>query len=276
MATPKVNGAKLRQAIEKFGSLEKAVEGLQNEKLALEKENGQLKKENARLTVNRDQRLAEVKELDDRVNHRARQFEQLSDIVKQYSRQYDLFEGFLAMITSSPSVGDSVESLISVLRTLLESGWQISKKADDARSLFVRTIMGDYLKCYGCANCGAAFLVNKKPHYEYFYNYYVCPACHQHSGVEANDSFLKAMVSEEQQENVRLIEELQKEYNALTPFKVFFDLPCEVCKRLVTEWTEQDLQRGIKGLGWGHGGCWRTSAGQLIQLLRFLEKKWMR
>jgi hypothetical protein len=276
MATPKVNGAKLKRAIEEFGSLEKAVEGLRNEKLALKKESGQLKQENAKLKLNRDKWLAEVKQLDDRVSHRTRQFEQLSDIVKEYRRQYDLFESFLAMVASSPSVADSLEALISSLRTLLDSGWHSSKGANELRSHFVRTILGDYLKCYGCANCGAAFLVNKKPHYEYFYNYYVCPACHQHSGVKADDSFLKAMVSEKQQENVRLIEQLQQEYDALRPFRVFFDLPCEVCKRLVTGWTEQDLQMGIKGLGWGHGGCWRTSAGQLIQLLRFLEKKWTR
>jgi hypothetical protein len=276
MGTPKVNGAKLKQALEKFGSLEKAVEGLQNEKLALEQEKSQLRKDNAKLQLNRDKGLAEVKEFDDRINHRVKQFEQLTHIVEESRRQYDLFEGFLAMMASSPSVTDSLEALINSLRTLLDSGWHSSKGIDELRSHFVRTILGDYLKCYGCTNCGAAFLVNKKPHYEYFYNYYVCPACHQHSRVTADDSFLRAMVSEKQQENVHLIEQLQQEYDALRPFKLFFDLPCEVCKRLVTEWTAQDLERGIKGLGWGHGQCWSTSAGQLIQFLRFLQKEWTR
>ena len=62
------------------------------------------------------------------------------------------------------------------------------------------------------------------------------------------------MVSEERQENVRRVEELQKEYDALTPFRVFFDVPCEICKRLVTEWTDQTLKKGIKGAWVGTGG----------------------
>ena len=276
MATPKANGAKLKQAIEKFGSLEKAVEGLENEKLALEKQNGQLKQENAKLKRNRDSLVAELEEVGNKNRYQKNQFQQLLIVKKQYTRQYALFEGFLAMVASSPSVIDSLEALINSLKTLLDSGWHSSKGPDELRSHFVRTILGDYLKCFCCANCGATFLVNKKPHYEYFYNYYVCPACHQHSRVEANDSFLRAMVSEKQQENVRLIEQLQQEYDALRPFKLFLDLPCEVCKRLMTEWTEQDLRRGIQGLGWGHGRCWRSGPGQVIQLTRYLEKKWLK
>ena len=173
-------------------------------------------------------------------------------------------------------MADSLEALISSLRTLLDSGWHTSKRADDLRSLFIRTIMGDYLKCFHCDNCGTSFIVNKEPCYNYVANYYRCPGCHNYGGLKADDSFLKAMVSEEQQENVRRVEELQKEYDALTPFKVFFDVPCEVCKAPVTEWTEQTLKKGIKGLGWGHGRCWTTSAGQLVQLTRLLEKKWTR
>ena len=55
----------------------------------------------------------------------------------------------------------------------------------------------------------------------------------------ADDSFLKAMVSESQMENVRRVEEFQKENDTLKPFKLFSDLPCEVCKQPVTEWAVQ-------------------------------------
>ena len=116
-------------------------------------------------------------------------------------------------------------------------------------------------------------MVNKEPHYKQFSNYYVCPACHFGSGVRPDNSFLKGMVSEEQIENIRRAEELQKENDALKPLKVFLNLPCEVCGQPVTEWTEQDVKRGVSGLGWGHTACWNTDKGQIKQFFKLVKEE---
>ena len=98
--------------------------------------------------------------------------------------------------------------------------------------------MGDYLKCYRCDKCGAKFIVNKEPCRKYYITLYECPACHFSHQVTEDDSFLKAMVSEEQMENVYQLQQVLKENEALRPLKVFLNLPCEVCRQPITEWTE--------------------------------------
>ena len=143
------------------------------------------------------------------------------------------------------------------------------RKADDLRTLFVRTTMGDFLRCFRCDSCGAQFMVNKEPN-KHFLNYYGCPVCHM-SEVRANDLFLKAMVSGKQLENTRWAQQVQKENDSLRPFKIFFDVPCCICGQSVTEWTEQNLRKGIRGVGWGHVVCWKTPMGQGKQLAKLIK-----
>jgi predicted RNA-binding Zn-ribbon protein involved in translation (DUF1610 family) len=239
MAKPIVDGNKLKQAILKFGSLEKSVTALQKEGQLLLTQNNELKQKVAKLRLESDNLIAENLDMKNKLDQQKKQLQLQAELIEQSKRQYQLFEGFLAMVVGSPSVTKPIEDLIVTLKTLLDSGWHTSHKADDLRSLFIRTVMGDYLKCFRCLNCGASFMVNNEPHYKYFSNYYECPACHFHHKVIADDSFLKAMVSESQMENVRRVEEFQKENDTLKPFKLFSDLPCEVCKQPVTEWAVQ-------------------------------------
>ena len=274
MIPSKVNSAKLKQALEKFGTLEKAVRGLRNGKKALRKHKSQLIHENARLKLVKEKRSREVTSLEDKHSGLKAQLKLMSDWKEQHAHQYKLFEGFLAMLIGSPSVTHSIESLIASLKTLLDPGWGACDKADEARGLFLRITMGDYLKSFRCHKCGASFIVNKEPYNKYFSNYYLCPACHNNSWVEPDDSFLKAMASEKQLENTLRVEELKKENSTLAPFKVLLSLPCEVCGKPVTEWLAQDVRRGILGLGWGHTRCFKTGPGQLVQLTKAVEKKW--
>jgi len=239
VAKPIVDANKLKQAILKFGSLEKSVTALQKEKQLLLTQNNELKQTIAKLTQERDKLTDENLDIHNKLAQLKKQHQLQAELIEQSKRQYQLFEGFLAMLVGSPSVTKPIEDLIVTLKTLLDSGWHTSHKADDLRSLFIRTVMGDYLRCFRCLNCGASFMVNNEPHYKYFSNYYECPACHFHHKVIADDSFLKAMVSESQMENVRRVEEFQKENDTLKPFKLFSDLPCEVCKQPVTEWAVQ-------------------------------------
>jgi len=132
--------------------------------------------------------------------------------------------------------------------------------------------MGDYLKCFRCDTCGARFIVNKEPHNKFYSNYYQCPACHFWYGVKEDNSFLKAMVSDEQLENARRIEEVLKENEALVPLKAFLDIPCEICGKAVTEWTEENVKIAVDGFGWGHTKCWNSDIGQLRQTVKLVNK----
>ena len=133
--------------------------------------------------------------------------------------------------------------------------------------------MGDYLKCYRCDKCGARFIVNKEPCRKYYITLYECPAGHSSYQVTEDDSFLKAMVSEEQMESVYRLEQVLKENEALKPLKVFLNLPCEVCGQPITEWTEYEVQKGVKGHSWGHAKCWNSDEGQIKQYMKLVKEE---
>ncbi len=63
MAVAKINGAKLKQAIEKFGSLEKAIENFENQKGILEKESTKLKKANEEVKLAKERLMADIDDL---------------------------------------------------------------------------------------------------------------------------------------------------------------------------------------------------------------------
>jgi chromosome segregation ATPase len=162
MVPQKVNGTKLKQALDKFKSLESALEEMLKEKSTLEKDNARLKKENEQSELTRDKLSLEVNETNRKLNELKKQLDLLAKTADEYERRYKLFEGFLSMMATSPSVTNSIESAIASLQEILNSGWRSSAKPDELRTLFVRTTMGDYLKCFRCDSCGAKFIVNKE------------------------------------------------------------------------------------------------------------------
>ena len=271
MAAKKVNGTNLKQALDKFGSLHKANERLKDENEALEKQNAQLKQANAHLQQTRDNMLREGRAMDDKLTSQRKLLQVQSSRIEQNARQYHLFEGFIAMVVDSSPLPKPIEAIKALFETLEDPGWQPSKNIADLRSLFVSTIMGDYLKCFHCDRCGASFIVNKEPYYKFIYNYYQCPACHSSGTVKPNGSFLKVMVSEKQLENIHRCVEVQKENDSLRPFKVFFDIRCEVCGKPVKEWNDGNIKKGISGRGWGHTQCWTSQLGQLHQMIKLLK-----
>jgi hypothetical protein len=273
MAAKKVSGSNLKQALDKFGSLHEVNEGLENENQALGKQNAQLKQENVELKQNRDNMLTKVKDLDNRLTRQKELLQLQSNRIEQNDRQYQLFESFIAMVVDSPSLPKSIGAIKTLFQTLDDPGWQATKNIDDLRSLFVSTIMGDYLKCFHCEHCEASFIVNKEPHYKFDSNYYRCPACINPLTVKPDDSFLKAMVSEKHLKDIRSYVEIQEENDSLKPFKLFFGLPCKVCKKPITEWTEQNVRTGINGFGWGHTKCWNSPSGQLKQTGKLLVEE---
>ena len=270
MATLKVNSTDLKEAVQKFGSLQQAIEALQNEEQDRKNHNSQLKQDNGELEVTKNKRLTEIAQLDSQISGKKSDLQSVSEKEQEHARQYQLFEAFIAMVEGSPAATSSVQVLATMINILC-TGWQTSKKVDELRALFVRTVMGDYLKSFRCDYCGAQFMVNKKPHSQYIRNYYQCPACHLPSSVKPDDSFLKAMVSEEQLQNVCQAEQLQKELDDYSPFKAFLGLKCEVCGKPVNQWTDKNIETGIDGFGWGHEACWDTIKGSFMRVTRTAE-----
>jgi hypothetical protein len=81
------------------------------------------------------------------------------------------------------------------------------------------------------------------------------------------------MVSEEQLENVHTTESLMKKSEllmkvtaVLKPFNVLVDMPCEVCHRQITDWTEDKVRIFATGFGWAHEECRKTFIGVLAQI----------
>ena len=265
MIQTKVNGVKLNKNLKQFGSLDKSIE-------AMQKKEKELKQGNTKLQIDKNDLSKQVQSLDSQFHERQGQLQSLSDKIEYYRSQYDLFEGFLAMVGSSSSTTDSLEALIATFQKLAK-GWQTVKTSDELRSMFIRTVMGDYLKCYRCDNCGARFIVNKEPCRKYHVISYKCPACHFSYQVTEDDSFLKAMVSKEQIENVYRLEQVLKENEALKPLKVFLNLPCEMCGQPITEWTEYEVQKGVREHCWGHAKCWNSDMGQIKQMVKLVKEE---
>ena len=176
------------------------------------------------------------------------------------------------MVTASPYVNDSIDILIAAFQKLKEPGWYLPKNADEMRGLFIRKVMGDYLKCYRCDSCGAKFITNKKPKNKYFGNGYYCPACHNWYAVKEDESFLKALVSEKQLEDTLHLEEVMEECEVLEPFKAFLNVSCEICHEPVKEWDEYNVNLAIEGIGCGHTSCWNSELGRFMELRRAIEK----
>ncbi len=273
MAAANIDGIKLKEAIDQFGSLQKAIENFESKKEALGNEVSQLKKDEDQLKVAKDKLATDIENLGVQFVEEKTKLELLASNFGQWQRQYNLFQSFIAMLLSSPSVNRSLKSLISFLKELAESGWVMTKTLDDLRGYFVSTIMGDYLKCFRCDSCGAQFIVNKEHQNEFYGNQYYCPACHFSLGVKPDDSFIKAMVSEEQMGNIVLVEKTLKEAKVLEPLKAFLEVPCEICGEPVKEWDNQNVKLAIDGFGYGHTRCWSGELGQLRQLRKFLEKE---
>ena len=100
------------------------------------------------------------------------------------------------------------------------------------------------------------------------YTYYRphCPVCHSPYWVKPDDSFIRAMVSKEQLENIYKAELLMKDNVILKPFQVLVDIPCEVCHQRVNDWTEDKVKEFATGLGWAHEECRKTLTGAMTQL----------
>jgi hypothetical protein len=177
------------------------------------------------------------------------------------------------MVLSSPSVSTSVKNLADLFENLDKTGWTVAKTPEDLRGHFVRTVMGDYLKCFRCKSCGARFITNAEPYYSSTANFYVCPCCHYALWVEPDDTFLKALVPGAQFNDILTISDIKKENDTLKPLKPFLNIACEICGKPITEWDEHNVKIAVEKYGWGHTECWKSNIGQVTLAFNWRDKK---
>ena len=261
--TQKVNGRLIRRAIEEHHSLGKAIDA-NNNKIALQhKEHTQLKQQNSELRSDNARVASEKAENERGLQNGRLELSQLFTTMEICRRQYTLFQGFLAMLVNSPSVNRPIESLITSLQQVMRSGWYSPRTQKEWMDLFVQRVFGDYLQSFRCDHCGSRFMISEGMNKGYL-NYPIkCPRCHNSSWVEPDDSFLRAMVSEDQLTNIYRAELLMNENVILRPFKVLVGIPCDVCGKPISEFTEDAIKVGAAGCGWAHADCWNTFTGKV-------------
>lgn len=199
MIAPKVDGTRLKQALKEFSSLQKAVDTLKIQKKALAASA-------SALTKDRANRLGEINRLDNTINGYKQNLTDLKEAfqkykqdvdeymnsIKQFMRQYYMFESFVAMLQTSPSEKKSIRDLASRILMVGEAIWDFHDQPDRLRYLFVTTVLGDYLKCYRCNKCGLKFIASKEP--KSCVRNFSCPSCGLSWDLRADDSFLEAML----------------------------------------------------------------------------------
>ncbi|GAH25840.1 unnamed protein product, partial [marine sediment metagenome] len=158
------------------------------------------------LTKDRADRVSEINHLDNTINEYKQNLTDLKEAfqtnkqgydefinsIKEFMLQYAMFEGFIAMLQTSPAEKKSIRELASYILMLGEKIWDFYDQPDRLRYLFVTTVLGDYLKCYRCNKCGLKFIANKEP--KSYVRNFSCPSCGLSWDLHADDSFLEAML----------------------------------------------------------------------------------
>ena len=264
--TQQIDGMVIRKAIEEHHSIEQSKEVLKHEKALLEEGNSQLNKQNSDLKSDNTRITTAVKVVDKSLIEKRLEYSKLTLTIMRQGSQYELFQGFMAMLVNSPSVKGPIESLMASLQMIRRSGWYSPKTTKEWMGLFVSKVFGDYLQSFTCNRCGCRFMVSKGTIKGYISYWYQCPACFSSSDVKPDYSFLKALVPDKQLSNIYHAELLLTQNVILKPFRVLLAVPCIVCGELITNWTEDKVKRIATGLGWGHTDCLNTSLGRTKQL----------
>ena len=263
MNNKKVDIKRIKEAIEYHGSLEEHIEALHKDKHALENHKKRLNDEVSAFNTTRQSLESDISSLNADLVSTKEKVRVEREKIKQYSYQYDLLLSFLAMLVHSPTVSEATESLVSLFQSLSQKVWYSSRTIQDLRNLFVTTVMGNFLKCYRCTYCGTQFIINKKPEKKLI-TYYQCPVCWFSSFVTPDDSFLTAMISERQLENVCRTERVLDENERLKPLEQFFEVKCEICEEPILEWTDDNVLKAVERHGWAHNQCWNSNQGLKI------------
>jgi len=261
----KVDLTGIKDAIRRHSSLSQTLAEMQMQRQTLEAKLSELQGYNLD-EENKKKRLSnQITELEGNINAQEKTLVELDTSVNRKRREYDLFEWFMAMASTSPSTGvQFYDGLVSFLMSVMRPGWYTSKSAQEFRGAFVRTVIGDYLHCFHCDHCGAKFILNRNP----YYREYTCPACGSWLWVKADDSFITEMVSPGNLEQISQTQRLQEEVDRLKPLEVFLDIPCAICEKPMPNdrWNRGSILKIFKEAPKTHLECWNTPAGQNFSL----------
>ncbi len=200
--TQQVQGILIRRDFEKHHSFRKSLEALIYEVTSKKQESARLTNKNLELNQLNDRVITETAQNERNSVDASLELSQLLIRINRFRRQYELFQGFLAVLSNSPSANGPIESLIATLHHTVRVWWYSTASIEKQMSYFIEKVFGDYLQSYKCDHCGGSrFMVSRGADKAYAYYRPYCPVCHASNWVKPDDSFLRAMVSEEQLEN---------------------------------------------------------------------------
>jgi len=248
----------LDKALAQFGSLEKAVQVLQAQKLELENDV-------ARLSAGKTTLEHEVTSLEKEKASWSDALQKVQTEFAESMRQYVLFKGFMALVTAQ-----SPHDIAQFAATAQE--WvKISVISPAlARVEIIKELMGSVVKSFRCSSCGTRFLVDRRPQRPW--GKYRCPACSTIVDAEPDDTLIKLFLSPERVQEMNEIEKLQVEVERLKAVEVFLDIPCRLCgKPMPSNWKRYEVERIFKACGMAHRECWGTPIGLRVYRDEFLK-----
>ena len=155
-----------------------------------------------------EEREQKLRELEDAFEKYKQDADEFVNNNKQFMLQYYMIEGFVAMLRTSPSTKEGIKELASNILMMGEAIWKFSNEPDKLRWLFVHTVLGEHLHCYNCDRCGLKFIANQEVQ-SHILGYH-CPNCAYMSSMEADDSFLEAMLSSSEPTNANETQEQEE------------------------------------------------------------------
>ena len=197
----------IKEAVKNLGSLDKAIAERQKEEKAKrqailnlsgeERERREtLRGLEGRIAIKR----RTIREQDAQAESKRKLLERWGEMIERNKWQWEFFELFISMLTTSPSAPETLPTLELKLQGLNEREWMYSTELTSAqrRGVFVFIVMGLYLHSIHCGKCGASFIVNKAPNaYSSYRSSYDCPVCGFSSYTKPDDTFFSLMLSPE-------------------------------------------------------------------------------
>ena len=190
----------IREAVKNLGSLDKAIAERQKAILNLSGE----ERERRETLRGLDSRIAirhrTIREQDEKLESRRKLLEHCHERIKENKWQFEFFELFISMLTTSPSAPETLPALELKLQGLNKRGWMYSTKLTSAqrRGIFTFIVMGLCLHSIHCGKCGTSFIINKAHNaYSSYRSSYYCPVCDSSSYTKPDDTFFDLMLSPE-------------------------------------------------------------------------------
>jgi len=190
----------IKEAVKNLGSLDKAITEREKEKRALSGEERERRETLRGLDGQIAIRHRTIREQDKKLESQRKLIEGCHELIERNKSQWQFFELFISMLTTSPSAPETLPKLELKIKGMAERGWLYSDDLtlEQRRAIFVFIIMGLHLHSIHCGKCETSFIVNKAHNaYSGHRSSYYCPVCAFNGYTEPDDTFFDLMVSPE-------------------------------------------------------------------------------